>query len=207
MDISRKLFGPSRGEIWRKLCDEIGADYTQGHLADGYWKDDRVQLSHGEWTITLDVDPVWAGQTTVFHTRLRAPYINPEGFRFTVTRRDFLSGLRELLGVQDVKVGYEEFDRDFVIQGTDAMKLRALFANPRLRELLSLQTKTHFAVLDSEGRWGPQFPPDTDELVLIAFGIIEDVERLKQFFELFAETLDQLCRIGAAYEGAPDLKL
>jgi hypothetical protein len=207
MNVVRKLFGPSRGEIWRQLCDEIGADYSAGHIADGFWKDDRVQLSHGNWTITLDVDPVWAGQTTVFHTRLRAPYVNPEGFRFSVTRRDFLSGLRELMGMQDVIVGYEEFDHDFVIQGTDETKLRALFANARIRELLSLQTKTHFSVRDSEGRWGPRFPADTDELILISFGVIEDVERLKQFFDLFAETLDQLCRIGAAYEDAPELKL
>jgi hypothetical protein len=31
-------------------------------------------------------------------------------------------------------------------------------------------------------------------------GVIKDVERLRQLFDLFAETLDQLCRIGSAYE-------
>jgi hypothetical protein len=38
-------------------------------------------------------------------------------------------------------------------------------------------------------------------------GVIKDVERLKALFELFSETLDQLCRIGSAYERAPDVKL
>jgi hypothetical protein len=30
-----------------------------------------------------------------------------------------------------------------------------------------------------------------------------DAERLKLLFDLFAETLDRLCRIGSAYEDAP----
>jgi hypothetical protein len=38
-------------------------------------------------------------------------------------------------------------------------------------------------------------------------GVIKDIERLKLLYELFAETLEQLCRIGAAYEQTPDLTL
>ena len=38
-------------------------------------------------------------------------------------------------------------------------------------------------------------------------GIIKDVERLKLLYELFAETLDQLCRIGAAYKESPNVAI
>lgn len=38
-------------------------------------------------------------------------------------------------------------------------------------------------------------------------GVIKDVERLKRLFELFAETLDELCRMGSAYQHAPEVKL
>ncbi|MEI6196031.1 MAG: hypothetical protein WCS42_17055, partial [Verrucomicrobiota bacterium] len=38
-------------------------------------------------------------------------------------------------------------------------------------------------------------------------GVIKDVERLKQLFNLFAETLDELCRMGAAYEKNPGVML
>ena len=55
-------------------------------------------------------------------------------------------------------------------------------------------------------RWfGPHFPQGVDELQFIVVGTIKDVERLKLRFELFSETLDQLCRIGSAYEQAPDV--
>jgi len=35
-------------------------------------------------------------------------------------------------------------------------------------------------------------------------GVIKDVERLKLLYELFSETLDELCRIGSARQTAPD---
>jgi hypothetical protein len=38
-------------------------------------------------------------------------------------------------------------------------------------------------------------------------GVIKDVERLKQLFYLFAETPDELCRMGSAYETNPGVSL
>ena len=203
MNTLRKLFGPSKRELWRQLCTETGADYVQG----GFWKGDKVQATHGEWTITLDTYAVSTGKTTMVFTRLRAPYVNPDHFRFTICRRGLFSGIAKWLGMQDIAIGHPDFDRDFVIKGTDESKLRALFDNARLRELIAAQPKIHLTVKDDEGLFGADFPADTDELCFHVRGIIEDVERLKLLFELFAETLDQLCHIGSAYEEAPKLKL
>jgi len=60
---------------------------------------------------------------------------------------------------------------------------------------------------DDEGWFGPSFPEGVDKLEFMALGVIIDAERLKRLYELFAETLDELCRIGSAYEGAPGLEL
>ena len=199
----RKWFGPSKEEVWRQLCDETGADFVQG----GFWKGDKVQATHEEWIITLDTFVVSTGKTTVVFTRLRAPYINPDHFRFSVHQRGLFSEIAEWFGAQDVEVGHEDFDRDFVIRGTDGGKLVALFDNPKLRELIAIHPQIHFTVKDNEGVLGLPFPEDTDELYFHVVGVIKDVERLKALFELFAETLDQLCRIGSAYEEAPPLEL
>jgi hypothetical protein len=203
MNTLRKLFGPSKGELWRQLCAETGADYVQG----GFWKRDKVQATHGEWTITLDTYAVSTGKTTMVFTRLRAPYVNPDHFRFTICRRGLFSDIAKWLGMQDIEIGHPDFDRDFVIKGTNESKLRVLFDNSRLRELIAAQPQIHLTVKDNEGLFGADFPADTDELCFHVRGIIKDVERLKLLFELFAETLDQLCHIGSAYEEAPKLKL
>ena len=203
MNTLRKMFGPSKEEIWRQLCAATGADYIQG----GFWKGDKVQAAHEEWTITLDTYAVSTGKITMVFTRLRAPYVNPELFRFTIYRRGLFSDIAKWLGMQDIEVGHEDFDRDFIIKGTDEQKMRALFDNPRLRELITAQPRIHFTVKDNEGFLGASFPADTDELCFTVVGVIKDVDRLKQLFDLFAEALDQLCRIGSAYEQAPNVEL
>ncbi len=203
MSTLRQLFGPSKAEIWRKLCAETGADFVQG----GFWKGDKVQATHGEWTLTLDTFAVSTGKAVMLFTRLRAPFVNPDKFRFTIYRRSVFSDLGKFLGMQDIEVGHPEFDRDFIIKGTDTARVRALFANARVRELIMMQPQIYLTVCDDEGFFGAEFPPDTDELCFRGAGVIKDVERMKHLFELFAETLDQLCRAGSAYDRAPGVKL
>lgn len=203
MSALRKWFGPGKEEVWRKLCSETGARYVDG----GFWKGEKVTAAHGPWTIMLDTYAVSTGKVTVVFTRLRAPYINPDGFRFTVYRRGFFSDIAKFMGMSDIEVGHPDFDRDFIIKGTDVAKLRALFGNPEIRKLISAQPEIHFEVKDNHGGWGPNYPPDVDELRFHVGGIIKDVDRLKLLFDLFAETLDELCRIGSAYEGDPKVRL
>jgi hypothetical protein len=197
----RGLFGPSKREIWRQLSTELHADFVKSTFG----KSDRVEARHGEWTVTLDSYAVSNGKTVVVFTRMRAPYVNPDGFRFSIYRRGLFSDLAKRLGMQDVEVGYQPFDRDFIIKGTHETQLTKLFANARLRELIASQPNIHFGVKDDEGWFGPSFPEGVDELYFNVAGVIKDVERLKLLYELFAETLDQLCRIGSAYERAPDV--
>ncbi len=207
MGILRQLFGPSREEIWRQLCSEIGAQYVDG----GFWKGDKVQAHCGQWTVTLDTYTATHsdGKTTssTTYTRMRAPYVNKDGFRFTIYRKSIFSGLGKLLGMQDVEVGYPEFDEAFIIKGNDEAKLRALFANPRIRQLIEMQPSIYLTVKDDEGWFGTHFPEGVDELCFNVLGVIKDVEQLKSLYYLFAEMLNHLCHIGSAYENDPNLEL
>jgi hypothetical protein len=203
MNMFRKAFGPSRKEIWRQLSAETGAKFVDG----GFWKSDKVQASHGQWTVTLDRYTVSTGKAVIVYTRLRAPYVNTDGFRFTIYRRGLFSGIAKMFGMQDVEIGDEQFDRDFIVKGNDEGKLRALLSNGRLRELIAAQPEILFSVKDDEGYFGTSFPDGTDELHFLVTGVIKDVARLKSLYELFAETLDHLCRIGSAYERDPGVAL
>ena len=202
MGTLRKLFGPSKQEVWRQLCAETGATYVQG----GFWKGDKVQVTHDSWTVTLDTYAVSTGKTTIVFTRLKAPFANPDHFRFTIYREGLFSEIAKWFGMQDIEVGHEEFDRDFIIKGTQETKVRALFDNPRIRELIAAQPHIHLMVKGAGGSWGASSATDTDELYFHVPGIIKDVERLKLLFDLFAETLDQLYRIGSADQGEPKQK-
>lgn len=69
------------------------------------------------------------------------------------------------------------------------------------------QPKIRLEVKDSEGWFGPKFPEDVDELHFQGMGVIKDVDRLKSLFDSFAAVLDQLCRIGSAYEQETGVEL
>ena len=158
--------------------------------------------------MTLDTCTVRRGRREpVTYTRMRAPYVNPEGFRFTIYRKSLFSDLGKLLGMQDIEVGDPEFDEAFIIKGNDESKVRDLFANPKIRQMIQAQPKIRLEVKDSEGWFGPKFPEDVDELHFQVVGVIKDVERLKALFDLFAAVLDQLCRIGSAYKQEPGITL
>lgn len=202
----RQWFGPSREEIWQQVAAAVGGTYTAGD----FWSTrGRVEATHGQWITTLDTRVVSTGKSTITFTRMRAPYVNPGKFHFTIYRRGLLSNLGKKLGMQDVDIGDPAFDDAFIIKGNDENKLRRLLADARLRELISAQPSIQFSVKDDESAfWNSRnFPPDVDELYFEVVGVIKDLDRLKKLFDLFAETLDQLCRMGEAYEKAPGVKL
>jgi hypothetical protein len=199
----RQLFGPGKEEIWRQLSTEMGAQYIDG----GFLRGDKVQANVGEWTVILDIYTVHAGNAHTKYTRLRAPFVNADGFRFLVYRAGLFSELGKHLGMQDVEVGFPEFDRDFVIRGSNETLLRWLFADDRVRAFLHEQPEVRFEVVDDEGWFGARFPEGVDELRFQARGVIKDVKLLKQLFELFSATLERLCALGSAYRNNPGVEL
>lgn len=203
MVVLKKLFGLSQDEIWKQLCEEIGADFIEG----GFSQNRKVQAQVKDWTITLDTYVVPNGNIYVTYTRMRSPYVNKDGFRFKIYRKDFFSEVEKFFGMQDIEVGYPEFDKEFIIQGNDPDKVRLLFANPTIRQLIQAQPEISLEVKDDEGWFQGSFPEGVDELYFQIVGIIKDVERLKLLYELFAETLNYLCQIGSAYEDNPHLEL
>ncbi|APW59150.1 DUF3137 domain-containing protein [Paludisphaera borealis] len=197
-------FGPSQDEVWGRLSEEIGAQFMPG----GFWKRAKVQKRVDQWTILLDTFTRQHGQHHhVVYTRLRAPFVNPDGFRFTVYRAGFLSGLGKYLGMQDVEIGDPEFDDAFVVKGNDESRLVDLFADPKLRELLASLPRMRVEVKDSEGWFGPSFPPDADELYFTTRGVLKDLDQLKGCFAVFSALLHRLCVIGAAHKYDPGVRL
>src|SRR4051794_32860062 len=111
-------FGPSKDEVWRQLSQEIGAEYVEG----GFWKGKKVQAHVGPWTITLDTHTESSGESSITYTRLRAPYVNPEGFRFTIYRRGIFSDLGKLIGVEDIGGGGPDFDEGFIVNSEEVFR-------------------------------------------------------------------------------------
>ena len=154
MGVLRNWFGPSKDEVWGQLARELRADFVDG----GFWRGSKVQASVKEWSVTLDTYTVSTGKSHITYTRMRAPYVNKDGFRFRIFRKGFFSELGKLFGMQDVEVGHPWFDEEFIIQGNHVDKLRLLFADPSIRQLIEAQPAIRLEVKDDEGWFGAHFP-------------------------------------------------
>jgi hypothetical protein len=203
----RSLFGPSRDEIWTALREQIGGEVIPGD----FWHGQKLQVQSGDWTLTLDeyTTMVMAGKVTIpiHHTRMRAPFPNPSGFRFSIHRASIFSPLGALLGMQDIQVGHAEFDDDFVIKGNDESNVRALCDSERIRALVTAQRKLQLAVHDDDGWFGKTYPPTIDVLTFDVAEQIREVSRLKGIYDVFAETLSRLSEMGVAGKGTGGVAL
>lgn len=203
MSALKNLFGPSKKEIWEQLSKELGGEYKE----DGFFKEGKLVIEHGQWEITLDTYTVHSNNVHVTYTRIRAPYLNSNNFRFTIYRKSFFSGLGKIFGMQDVEIGDPQFDEQFIIKGQPEEMVKKLFANREIRALIEKQKAIHFMVKDDEGWFGTKFPDGVDELYFQVQGVVKDKEVLKELFDLFSLVLDELCKMGSAYKTNPNVEL
>ncbi|HVF90159.1 MAG TPA: DUF3137 domain-containing protein [Blastocatellia bacterium] len=228
MGFFKKIFGPSQEEVWGRVSREIGAEFIKGGFFKGV---NRIEARVQNWTITLDTYTVSTGKSTITFTRMRAPFVTRDGFRFTIHHKSIFTGMGKMLGMQDVEVGgpkfehleplfglrgyldtelietgYPEFDDEFVIKGTDESKLKILFKNLKIRELIEGQPELLLQVKAITGWLGRRKYDGVDELYFQVVGIIKDPERLKQLFELFSEVLKSLHAMGTALDDTPILR-
>ena len=193
----RRVFGKSKKEIWRQLAEQLDGEFIKGKWV----RADRVEAFYEDWTVTLDTFTV---DKSTF-TRIRAPYVNRDDFIFKIQREHFGHRIGKVFKMQDIEVGYPEFDKDFIIQGSDERKLKMMFANPKIRELINFQPKILLQLRrEAPLFYKPKFPEGVNELYYQVAGILKDIEQLHDLFDLFAHTLDHLCAIGTAYEDDPD---
>ena len=220
----REHFNKHREALWGELRKQLDDE--------GNWSGEALRVSAGPFTVTLDVHAQVAGRGSEVVTRLRAAYINRDGFqygrqrwwhrvarfdrwrfehtllRFLAERRSWMTDLSTFFGEQDHEIGDEDFDREWVIKSNNVSELKRLLARPNARERISACAPLQrLEVRDDEGWFGPEFPGEVDELYLEAEGRICDAETLGELFSIFAGALTMLTHIGSAYESDPEIQL
>lgn len=203
MSEKKLIFRTSQDEVWQKLSVEIAGTFVPGETRKG----GKCVAKVGEWTVSLDTYRVDTQHDHAAYTRLRAPYINKDGFYFLIYRQSFFTAIEKLFGMQDVVVGDPDFDKQYIIQGNNEEKVKRLFSNPKIRQIIQTAPTFYGEVRPDDGWFHDEFPDGVDELYCLIEEEITDVERLKSLYELFAEILNTLCHLGSAYECDPQIDL
>lgn len=196
MASQRERFAHQENALWKQLSDELGGTLTDKKGT----RHDKVVAKVGAWVVTLDIHSEAGYQSEHLYTRLRAPFVNPDGLRFDVSHQTIFANIGKLVGMQDIKVEHEPFDKMFLIQGSDPDKIKSLFDDDKLRELVKTEPDIHLQVRDAGSWFEDYYPDNVDELVLEVQGEVKDMDRLKRLFDLFACVMDGMCGLGSAYE-------
>lgn len=196
----RHLIGLGYEDIWRQFAEQVDGTFTES----GWVSHSRVDARWREWTMTLDR----FHQGKLQYTRLRTPFLASDGFRFRLYREGFFTPVGKKLGVvQDIEVGHERFDFDWVIQGNDEARVRSLLAQERVRELLDgLSFDLDFELKDDKS-WCEPLPEGVDILSLTTSSKLGNLEELRQLYELFGTVLDWLASRGLARHGDSGVNL
>lgn len=200
MDQLQPVFRNNRQEIWDELCEHLDESGKK-------WDGKKVTVRHGNFVVSLDVHAELAGYASRVVTRLRAAYINRDGFRFRLRRSNWLSDISVMLGTQDIKVGDEAFDEAFVISSNNEEKAKWLLDDAALRDALRTSQADLVEVRDDEGDFGPAFPVAVDELYLHSRQRLTAYGEIEKLYAVFSELLNRLCHMGSAYEDDPHLAL
>ena len=200
----RALFGRSNiDEIWGQIARDLGGRFEEGD----FFRSDVLRYRSGEWEITLDTYYRQQGKVRVLYTRMRAPFVNKDGFYFEIYREGIFSPVGRFLGMQDVEIGDTFFDEEFVIKGNDETKLRRLFADETLKDLIRAQPEIELQIKDDEGWFGATFPEGVDELYFECRKALDDERLVRSLFDLFTATLERLVQIDSAYADDPEVTL
>jgi hypothetical protein len=191
----RVRFRHHEKEVWRKLSEEIGGEFKD----ETGWRNDEVRIKDGEWTVTLSFVGHRGARLDAIYTRLRAPYVNPDKFRFELFHQEWAHRLAHALGWQDVHIGDPLVDKMFVIKASDEAKVRELLSEQPIRDLLVTEKNLHVAVRDAEKFFEPEFPEGVDELVVEVPDKVADLARLERLYKLFAALLHSMGRHSSAY--------
>lgn len=195
MGILRELFGPSKSEIWSQIAYDIGARYQEG----GFWDRAYISYVHREWEIILDTYKVSNGKSSTTYTRMRAPFVNRDGLYFKIYRSGFFSNIAKYFGMQDIEIGDEYFDNDFIIKGNNPNQIAALLAGDEIKQLIERNPRIHFEIRDDEGIFKKKYPEGVDVLYFQCVGVLKDEHQIKDLFDLFSLTIERLVDIDSAY--------
>jgi hypothetical protein len=174
--------------IWKDLAIKIDGKFVEGIA----WHSDHTEVSYKDFNLIFDNFTMWSGKYNQAFTRVRFSYISEQDFVFKIYRNGIVRTLEKLIGAQDVKIGFDEFDRAFIIKSNDNYKIFDLLKVEALRNLIEVQEDVNIEVSKNKGVWGDALPENEFELCFYSEKIINDVDKLEKIYELFIVIINRL---------------
>lgn len=187
--------------VWMDLAEE-----SQGKFVEEQ-SQFKVRVPMNPWTVTFQMHSK-SGMADKDETKILLPFISKFDFSFAIYPQTKIAEVQKHFGLQDIIVGYPEFDSQFIVKGNDENKVRKLFASDNLRELIELQKSVRLSILKgAELKPYGNVPNGVNILLFEEEGAINSFDRLVSLIELMRAAMSQLSELGVASEKDPNFEI
>lgn len=129
--MEEKVFnGTTEEEVWQQLEADLSKEETVLEYTALLIQNNRKVV------FDIDVDLGGGFESGYAFTTFAANLLVKDGFRFAIHEDTFLDEAGKLFGMQDVVIGYPEFDDKVIIKTNNEEKVKLLFDSEEVREAL-----------------------------------------------------------------------
>ena len=192
----KSLFAKSRGEILKGLKAEL----KKAPVEAGLKRPKRLKIRSREWVITLDTYSSDEAPDKII-TRLRAPYVNPENFKFSISPSGPKNnGETSRTDGESMSSGEPDLAGNYSIDTNNEVRIKDFLQVSSIKTYLLKNPGIKLEIAADQGWFLASFPRGVDELRLNRVGAIRNLDELVELYEFFAESINQLCIMGTAYK-------
>ena len=130
MQDARVISGTSLDEVWK----QIDEDFSQ--YQEVYEYNAIIEQQGRSVTLDIDIDLGGGFEGGYALTRFMSPLKSFDDFRFSLHRQDLLDGIGKLFGMEDIKIGSPEFDKDIVIKSNHPDRIKDILSSIQIREVI-----------------------------------------------------------------------
>lgn len=174
------ISGRTEEEVWR----QINAQF----LANPDPLEYTAEIVQENRKIVLNIDIDLGGgfesgyETTVLNTELHtAP-----AFRFAIHEQHFTDEIGKFFGMEDVEIGYNEFDKKLIVKTNDKVRLREIFSDGSVRKVFHSLNDFTFGITFNNNNGSEKKHPFLE--LQIESGIT-DPNQLREIYHAFFSVL------------------
>ena len=166
-------------QLWQGVISDFKADPDP--------LDYHVVLEQHERRVILDIYNNHAvGFEAMAFTTFSAYLFGRNNFRFAIYNQGFKDELSKFFGMQDVVLGFNDFDEKFIIKTNDESKTTLIFTNKQLRNTLLKVPNLTFGIVEYTLEEGDGKAPFLELKIEKA---ITDPIQLKEIYNAFFNVL------------------
>lgn len=128
MEASKVISGDNEEEIW----EEIERQFSEN--PDPFEYNVIIENQGRSISISIDVDMGGGFEGGYATTSITAQLEKVDGFRFALHHQGFIDQMGKFLGMEDVEIGYEDFDEKLIVKTNDVPRLKSILSDAAIRD-------------------------------------------------------------------------